>query len=52
MQSNATRTFLNLKRMRNLVALYFTPQFPVDLVLFAEEILNEKLHFWCCNTSD
>ena len=23
------------------------PQFPADLVLFTEEILNEKLHFLC-----
>ena len=23
------------------------PQFPVDLVAFTEEILNEKLHFLC-----
>ena len=23
------------------------PQFPADLVTFAEEILNEKLHFLC-----
>ena len=23
------------------------PEFPADLVLFAEEILNEKLHFLC-----
>ena len=23
------------------------PQFPADLVIFTEEILNSKLHFWC-----
>ena len=23
------------------------PQFPTDLVIFTEEILNEKLHFLC-----
>ena len=32
------------------------PQFPADLVAFAEEILNEKLHFlycvvWTCSDS-
>ena len=27
--------------------MLLNPQFPADLVIFAKEILNEKLHFLC-----
>ena len=41
--------FLNLRGNLRLTKNpdYSSVQFPANLVIFTEEILNRKLHFWC-----